>query len=208
MRALSILFGCVVLSLVFVSFSAADPGNGAVVIRDDGQALFWYWDWDGEHMLVLGGSAEDALEWFHCGTPPQGEILPYHDKYVVQPNGKVKFLERASAYVRVFAPATPDDFLTDPCTFLSAGPQVAEGIASWTHLDNNLPGVGAGRNVWGFNEGGSLYDLSGLCPGGIVHYQTVRRWRLDPVDADYPACWPDCVVTKVAKGPRLSCKAF
>jgi hypothetical protein len=208
MRALSVLFCCVVLSLVLVTNSAADPGNGAVVIRESGEVLFWYWLWDREDMFLLGGSAEDALEAFHCGVPPEGEILPYYDKFVVQPNGKVKFLEKASAYVRIFAPATPDDFFADPCTFLSEGPQVAEGIGSWVQNDNNLPGVGSGRNTWGFREKGALYDLLGLCPNEIVHYQTIRRFQLDPVDADWPACWPDCVVTKVFKGPRLSCKAY
>jgi hypothetical protein len=41
-----------------------------------------------------------------------------------------------------------------------------------------------------------------------VHYQTIRLNMLDPVDPDLPACLPDCIVNKVSKGPRLSCKAF
>ena len=208
MRVRLVLSCCVCLCLVFVAQSSADPGNGAVVIRDDGEALYWYWDWDGEDMFVLGGSSEDALEAFFCGEPPEGEILPYYDKLVVQPNGKVKYLGKASAYVRVYAPATPDDFFADRCAFLTIGPQVAEGISTWVYTDNNLPGVGSGRNVWGFNERGALYDLIGLCPNEIVHYQIIRRFQLDPVDADVPACLPDCFITKVAKGPRLSCKAY
>lgn len=208
MRALSVLFGGLVLSLVFASSSVADPGNGAVVIRGEVQVLFWFLHWDGEHMLALGGSAEDALEGFHCGEPPQGEIFLLYDMFVYQPNGKVKMLEKASFYVRVFAPATPDDFWADPCAFLSNGPQIAEGIATGKYLNNDLTGRGAGRNTYGFHEGGSLYDLSELCPNEIVHYQYIRRWQLDPVDPDFPACLPDCQVTKVAKGPRLSCKAF
>lgn len=208
MKALLVLFCCVVLSLVFVTFSVADPGNGAVVIREDGEVLWWAGDWDGEYMLSLEASSVDGLEWFFCGDPPEGEILPYHDMFVELPNGKIKFLEKASSFVRVFAPATPADFNADRCAFLTDGPQVAEGIASYVYHDNNLPVVGPGRNVWGWNEEGSVYDLLGLCPNDIVHFQIIRKFQLDPVDADWPDCWPDCVVTKVAKGPRLSCKAY
>jgi len=208
MKANSVLFCCVVLCLVFVTNSAADPGNGAVVIREDGEELFVYWDWDGEDMLVLGGSSDDALEWFLCGAPPVGEILPFYDKLVEQPNGKIKFLGKASAYVRIFAPANPELLFDDPCGFLSSGLQVAEGIATWVQNDNDLPGTGSGRNTWGFREKGALYDMLGSCPNEIVHYQNIRRFQLDPMDAEFPACQPDCVVTKVAKGPRLSCKAY
>jgi len=81
-------------------------------------------------------------------------------------------------------------------------------MANWTSRDNDGNGDGKGRKVWGYDEKGSLYDLLGLCPSGMVHYQTVRLFQLDPVDADPAICWPDCFVIKVAKGPRLSCKAY
>jgi len=208
MKTTSVLVFAVALSLLMVSQAAGDPGMGAVVIKEDGNLLFWDGFWDGTDTLELESNGENGLEVLLCGDDPVGEPLPYQDLIVIRPDGSVKFLEKGSVYSRVYTPVDLEDFNADPCAFLGFHLPVAAGIVTYRWTDNDFDVNHGGRPVWGFNYEGSLYDLTGLCPAGMMHLQIVRRWQIDPKDADWPDCFPDCFVTKVAKGPRLSCKKF
>ena len=133
--------------------------------------------------------------------------LPYYAMYVERPDGSVKYLEHDSLYVRVFAPATPDDFFADPCGFLATESPVAEGLVKFHSVDNDLNVSGHRINTWGYNVNGPVYDLMGLCPNEIMQLKVVRKFSI-PKNADFPDCLPDCVKTKVSRGPRLTCKAY
>ena len=76
---------------------------------------------------------------------------------------------------------------------------VAEGISHTTYNENENPNY-----MWGFTLVGMLYDYAGLCEGDMVKLLSVKKFKIEK-GADFPACWPDCSIKQVSKGPILRC---
>jgi len=173
--------------------------NGAD--KDSGQytsGVNWAYT-DGEGLLVVISSDSN----FYC-EDELGELLWLDWMEVTRPDGSGKYMDRGHFFTRAFY-ATLDEFFADECGLVTDESRIiAEGITHSTFNDNDTTGSRNGRNVWGFNISGTLYDYAGLCDDGMVDLNILRRWKLMK-GADWPACWPDCVIPQVIKGPRLDC---
>ncbi|MBW2594277.1 MAG: hypothetical protein JRE58_14995 [Deltaproteobacteria bacterium] len=174
----------------------ASAQNGAVIVR--GEALFAWYDWNGESVLTVQSSDSELF----CNE--FGDMMYVDWMEVWRPDGTIKYHEGGHFFTRVFYPATPADFDADPCALWNNGDlMVAEGIINSPFNDNDFFAEHPNRrNTAGYNVAGTLYDTGGLCDGGMVDLNTIRRTVFKK---DYPACEPDCIFKEVRKGPRLSC---
>lgn len=172
----------ILVSLLYATVASAQ--NGAVIIRDE--AAVGVVEWNGEDVLAVFSS--DSL--YFCED--ELDIVPFDIMLVFRPDGSIQFHEHGSIFARVYYPATPDDFLADPCDFIANGPMVAEGITHFTGNDNDANNAHPNRqNTWGYTLNGTLYDLAGFCGDGMVDLHMVRRFH------DF--------TPQVFRGPRLSC---
>lgn len=167
--------------------------NGAVLTTNEAQT-FWV-EFDGNDTLVVVANSR-GLDFF-CGIETEGVEGTW--TIIDQPNGMWIYRHSGDVFAQVYSPASSvwDVFvcaLGDPiacaCDYWANGPMIAEGILHWTDHDN-------GRRTCGWNISGTLYDLTGSCPSGMVDLNTVRRYKYD---AD-----GYCSIPQVIKGPRLAC---
>ena len=190
--------------LILVSSSVLSQ-DGAMISRGEylgGGILF-----NGENVLVIFASDSEAF----CQEEP-GELNWIEYLEVLRPDGTIKYQDKTRFFTRVFYPATWDDIGEDPdfghCSlWYDETKMIAEGLVNSVYVDNHLNAFEVPhkrRNVFGFNYSGTLYDTSGLCSGGMIDLNTVRRWKLDK---DFPACLPDDCDNpiQVWKGPDVSC---
>lgn len=175
---------------------AALAQSGAVIVRGD--FTHGYFEWDGDQTLVIYSS------YSNLGCEPGSVVLDGAYMVVIRPDGTRKYHDAADFFTRVYYPATPADivdFETELCPFWDAGPIVAEGILHSVYNDNDAWGTHDRRRiVWGYNLSGTLYDLSGDCPSGMVDLNVIRSWTYRNFK-----CGDECFKEKVMKGPRLEC---
>lgn len=193
MRNLGRVFLFVVLGIIAVSSVSAQ--HGAIVLRGEGGNFIGY-NWDGDNTLSVYTTNSE----FYCGP---GYDVTYQIMVVLRPNDVRMYHDRGHYFTRIWY-ATPDDlFAGDPFEFICSG-WVAEGISHATFFDNDENVTGPGSNVWGNHFAGTLYDSLGQCADGMVDFNQIRRWKI-LANSDYPACWPDCLVTQVIRGPSIEC---
>jgi hypothetical protein len=173
----------------------ASAQSGAVVIK--GQDLFSWSDYNGDGLMAVQSSDSE----FFCNE--DGDLIFYDWMDVFRPDGSIKYQDRGHFFTRVFL-TTPEAFWADACaSWNNSDLMVAEGISHQTYNDNDANADHPNRrDVWGYTVAGGLNDLLGLCEGGMVELNTVRRWMLKK---DLSNCPPDCIDKAVIKGPRLNC---
>jgi hypothetical protein len=186
--------------ILFVAMPTdVEAQNGAFVFR--GENTVWLYEWNGESVLaVLSSDPDFSLQPapFACGD--EGEVVPFEVMGVFNPNA-VKLLEKGDLFARVYYPAIPDDFESDPCFFLEEGPLVAEGIVHFVNNDNDFFLEDPNRqNSFGYTINGVLYDIGGLCSDGMVHMNIVRRFKYEK------NCEEDCIYPQKLRGPALNCE--
>jgi hypothetical protein len=96
------------------------------------------------------------------------------------------------------------DFVADPFAVICGQAPWAEGVLSAIWYDNDVTAVAPGANVWGHVLNGTVRDLSGACPSGMVKIDIIHLWKI-PARADFPACLPGCAQPRVFKGPTAAC---
>ena len=180
--------------------SVVSAQNGAFVFKGEDQ--WWFLEWAGTNVVSIHSHNSELF----CDT---GEDMWGNWMEVWRPDGTIKYHDRGFYFTRVFYVDWDeddlDDFFNDPCAFWPPGPLVAEGITHTTYNDNDIDfGLHPHRtNSWGYTINGMLEDIEGLCPGDMVKLHVLFRGKIKG-SADWPACWPGCVITRYT-GPQLIC---
>jgi hypothetical protein len=196
------LFQVLVVGIALIGINIAYAQNGAFVVKEE--VLDGFWSFDGVETLSIHSGDID----YFCGD--FSDVMLSDSLWVIRPDGSIKFQIKGHYHTRVFYPMTPDLFWSDFCNIVNDYNYIiAEGIVHSIFNDNSyIPDFSVplhkGRNVFGSTTAGTLYDLTGTCPSGMVDFLSMRKWKLDK-NPDFPACLPGCQHLQVSKGPEVEC---
>lgn len=183
--------------------------HGVMKYNEKTAAFLWIY-WNAEDTGLV--SAHATNPGYYC-DPGEDNLLREH--WVRIRPGTWHYGSQGDAYTRVYhlpSPQAWEEFFSmlntweGTCDFIRNvnGWKVAEGMAHWSNNDNNLIYSGDKPDTWGLRVAGHLADLTGSCPAGGTSFNLHFTDQL-PKTSNQEACYPNCVKTRVFKGPSLTC---
>jgi hypothetical protein len=212
MRALRLLLVGVLLTLFVAAPSQADPGNGAVVYRDNSGWMFGVW-WNDYQITKIALTSSDPTFLFSTlceGQPPEPgpEWLPWGYLGINGPTGKWNEWLKGPVFTRVYQTTEPVFGDAALCELLNGdrGPLIAEGISELHANSTNSCDFGPGRNQYYWRAVGNLSAES--CTSGMAHFNMEFHYMW-PLEAGItPECVPQdwsLLRLLVIRGPDLKC---
>jgi hypothetical protein len=213
MRTLRLLLVSVILSLVVVTPSRADPGQGTVITRGSDWSFGYYWnDYTITKVAVFSSDPQFLTSWFCDGQWPPVQAADWMNAdylWLWVASQKQNGWFGGPMFTRVYQTAEPPADDAAWCAMLSgqSAPLVAEGISEFKWNDLNTCNWGPGKNTWYPRAVGNLTAPS--CPSGMTHFNMEFHYQLAPgTPSPVP---PDCSIDPAAiralviRGPDLKC---